>query len=269
MDCVVLAGGRPKPGDGLWAETQGRPKALIDLAGRPMISWVLDALAGSQFIDRIIVVGLDEPLDSTSGVDYLPDQGDIVGNLYAGISAARPDQPAAYCWSDIPLVTAPMLDRFIESTPDAQLDVNAGLVPKAEIQRRYGGADDLWLRFAEGQFIAADFGVFHPRHAARLRPHVEALAPQRKHAFRQALYVGLPLLVSFALGRLSTAGLERHLERRFALRCHIRIVQDPELGLDVDNPVNLAVCRQALADRLLRARAPSPPPTSTHDRSPA
>ena len=93
MDCVVLAGGRPKPGDALWDEARGRPKAPID------------------------------------------------------------------CWSDIPLVTAPML------------------------------------------------------------------------------------------GRLSMAGLERHLERRFGLRCRTGIADDPELGLDVDSPANLAVCREALAAR--------------------
>lgn len=249
MDCVVLAGGRPGPGDALWAEAQGRPKALIDLAGRPMIRWVLDALAGSTHIDRIIVVGLDGPIDAPRNVELLPDQGGIIGNLYAGIGALRADRPAVYCWADIPLATAGMLDRFIESVSDAGLDVNAGLVAKAEIQRRYPGAEDLWLRFAEGQYIAADFGLFHPRQAVRLRPHLEALAPQRKHALRQALYVGLPVLVRFALGRLSVAGLERHLERRFELRCRIRIAEDPELGLDVDSPGNLAICRQVLAAR--------------------
>jgi GTP:adenosylcobinamide-phosphate guanylyltransferase len=249
MDCVVLAGGRPEPGDALWAETQGRRKALIDLAGRPMIRWVLDALAGSAHIDRIIVVGLDEPLGSSGGVEFLADQGSLVGNLYAGIRRLRADRPAVYCWSDIPLVTARMLDRFIETTPDTDLDVNAGLVPKAALQDRYAGAEDLWLRFAEGEFIAADFGLFHPRHAARLRRHLEALAPQRKHAFRQALYVGLPVLARFALGRLTMASLERHLERRFGLRCRIRIAEDPELGLDVDNPANLSICRNVLSAR--------------------
>lgn len=249
MDCVVLAGGRPEPTDALWAETRGGPKALIDLAGRPMIRWVLDALAGSRHIDRIIVVGLDRPLDGAGNVDFVADQGSLIGNLYAGIGKVSPDRPAAYCWSDIPLITARMLDRFVEDTPDAGLDVNAGLVAKTALQRRYPGAEDLWLRFAEGQFIAADFGLFHPRQAAGLRPHLEALAPQRKHAFRQALYVGLPVLVRFALGRLSMTGLERHLERRFGLRCHVRIAEDPELGLDVDGPSNLAICRQVLAAR--------------------
>jgi hypothetical protein len=214
-----------------------------------MIRWVLDALETSQHIDRIIVVGLDHPLEPAGGVVFLPDHGNLIGNLYAGISELRAERPAAYCWSDIPLVTSRMLDRFIEATPDTELDVNAGLVTRTAIQRRYPGAEDLRLRFAEGQLIAADFGLFHPRQAVRLRPHLEALAPQRKHAFRQALYVGLPLLFRFALGRLSMSGLERQLDRRFGLRCHVRIVEDPELGLDVDNPANLAICRHVLAAR--------------------
>jgi GTP:adenosylcobinamide-phosphate guanylyltransferase len=249
MDCVVLAGGRPGPGDALWGESPGRPKALIELAGRPMIAWVLDALAAATHIDRLIVVGLDERMEAPGRVEFADDTGSLIGNLYAGIARVRPDRPAAYCWSDIPLITAPMVDRFIAGTADPDLDVNAGLVPKAVLRQCYPGADDLWLRLAEGRFIAADFGLFHPRHAARLRPHLERLAPQRKHAFRQALYVGVPLLVSFALGRLSMPGLERHLERRFDLRCHVRIADDPELGLDVDNPGNLAVCRQVLLAR--------------------
>lgn len=253
MDCIVLAGGRPDPGDPLWAETQGRPKALLDLAGRPMIQWVLDALAGSAHIDRIIVVGLDEPFDAGRGVEFLADRGSLVGNLYAGIDRIPADRPAAYCWSDIPLVTARMLDRFIETTPDTDLDVNAGLVQKAALQQRYPGADDLWLRFAEGEFIAADFGLFHPRQAGPLRPHLDALAPQRKHALRQAFYVGLPVLARYAVGRLSMADLERHLERRFGLRCHVRTADDPELGLDVDHPANLAVCRQALSARAVES----------------
>jgi GTP:adenosylcobinamide-phosphate guanylyltransferase len=249
MDCVVLAGGRPERGDALWGEAQGRPKALIDLAGRPMIAWVLDALAASAHIDRLIVVGLGGRIAAPACTEFVADHGSLIGNLYAGVGRVHPDRPAAYCWSDVPLITAPMVDRFIEGTRDPGLDVNAGLVPKTVLQQRYPGADDLWLRLVEGSFIAADFGLFHPRHAARLRPHLERLAPQRKHAFRQAFYVGLPLLVRFALGRLSMPALEHRLERRFDLRCHVRVCNDPELGLDVDSPGNLAVCRRALAGR--------------------
>jgi GTP:adenosylcobinamide-phosphate guanylyltransferase len=246
MECVVLAGGRPMPGDALWDETRGRRKALIDVGGRPMVRWVLDALAKTRHIDRIVVIGLDEPLTPTEGIEFVPDQGSLVANLYAGISRVAADRPAAYCWSDIPLATSAMFDRFIDATADPGLDVNAGLVARSAMQARYPAATDLWLNFAEGQFIAADFGVFHPRQAARLRAHLEALAPKRKHAVNQALYVGLPVLLRYVLGRLTIPALEEHLRRRFGLGCRVRVVNDPELGLDVDGPANLAVCRQAL-----------------------
>lgn len=249
MECVVLAGGRPDEGAPLWNETQGRRKALIELGGRPMIAWVLDALTGSRHIDRVIVVGLDEPLEGHAGVEFVGDQGDIVANLYEGIGQLSGDRPAAYCWSDIPLVTTAMIDRFIEAAADPTLDVNAGLVARTALQARYPAAEDLWLGFAEGEFIAADFGLFHPRRAAPLRPHLEALAPNRKSAVRQALYVGLPVLLRYVTGRLSIPRLERHLEERFALGCHVTVVPDPELGLDVDGPANLAVCRAALGRR--------------------
>ena len=52
MDCLVLAGGRPAPDHPLYAETRGAPKALIEVGGRPMIEWVLEALRGAASIDR-------------------------------------------------------------------------------------------------------------------------------------------------------------------------------------------------------------------------
>ena len=60
MDCIISAGGVPQSDDLLYELTQGRPKALLDLAGKPMVQWVVDALAASPNIDRIVLVGLSE-----------------------------------------------------------------------------------------------------------------------------------------------------------------------------------------------------------------
>ncbi len=46
MDAIVIAGGVPTPVEPLYPYTQGKPKALLDLCGKPMIQWVLDALEG-------------------------------------------------------------------------------------------------------------------------------------------------------------------------------------------------------------------------------
>lgn len=256
MECILLAGGRPEAGEELWAETRGGQKARIDVAGRPMIAWVLDALCASRHIDRVVVVGLDGPLEShqgRAGVEFEGDHGSLVDNLYAGIARVTPGQLAAFCWSDIPLVTAEMIDRFIEQSPDNTLnptaDITAGLVARDQLQGRYPDARDLWLRIREGSVIAADFGLFQPASAERARPHFEALMPQRKSAARQARYLGLSLLVRYLCGRLTIPKLEAHLRTRFAIECRVGIVDDPELGLDVDNLANLGVCRRALAAR--------------------
>jgi NDP-sugar pyrophosphorylase family protein len=48
MDAVVTAGGIPQPEELLYPYTQGKPKAMLDIGGKPMVQWVLDALSGSK-----------------------------------------------------------------------------------------------------------------------------------------------------------------------------------------------------------------------------
>jgi molybdopterin-guanine dinucleotide biosynthesis protein A len=252
LDCLLLAGGVPRPGEPLWAETSGRPKALLDVAGRPLAQWVLDALAAAAGIGRVLLVGPPElaQLHYAGELERVPAAGGLVDNLYAGIERLLELEPAAqraaYCWSDIPLVTGPMLDHFLASAVEG-VDVEAGLVERGDLEERFPEVDEKWLRFREGSFIAADFGVFRPRMAAALRPQLERLAPRRKSALRQAWQVGPGLLLTYLLGRLSWRGLEERLARVYAIRARIQRVADPELGLDVDGPVNLQICRRVLA----------------------
>ena len=56
---VVSAGWTPSEDDPLAEYTQGKSKALIPIAGKPMIAYVVDALAGSRYIQHIVVVALD------------------------------------------------------------------------------------------------------------------------------------------------------------------------------------------------------------------
>ena len=59
MDAIIGAGGHIRPDDPL-AELipKGKTKALLPIAGKPMIQWTLDAIAGSEQIENIIIIGL-------------------------------------------------------------------------------------------------------------------------------------------------------------------------------------------------------------------
>lgn len=58
MNAIVTAGGIPQPGDKLYAYSNGDSKALIDVAGKPMVQWALDALGEAKTVDQVIVIGL-------------------------------------------------------------------------------------------------------------------------------------------------------------------------------------------------------------------
>lgn len=254
LDCVVLAGGVPRPGEPLHEASGGGPKALIDVAGKPLGQWVLDALAEARGIGRVLLVGPPEldRLGYDGELVRVPAAGSLVENLYAGIDRLLELDPAveraAYCWSDIPLATGAMFDLFLAGAV-GWVDVEAGLVERTEMEGRYPDVREDWLWFREGSFVAADFGVFRPRMAAALRAQLEALAPRRKSPLKQAWRVGPGLLLTYLLGRLSLRGLEERLDRRYAIRARIQRVADPELGLDVDGPVNLQICREILSGR--------------------
>ena len=57
MDAIVTAGGIPQPDDPLYVYAKGDAKALIDIAGKPMIQWVLDALSDAKNVDNVIEIG--------------------------------------------------------------------------------------------------------------------------------------------------------------------------------------------------------------------
>ncbi|HEX7541719.1 MAG TPA: NTP transferase domain-containing protein, partial [Anaerolineales bacterium] len=91
MDALVTAGGVPLPEEPLYAATQGNPKALVDVAGKPMVQWVLDALTEARSIDNVIIVGLTEKSGLKCGkkMYFVSNQGKMLANLQAGAKKAQ------------------------------------------------------------------------------------------------------------------------------------------------------------------------------------
>ena len=87
MDAILIAGGIPAPDEPLYKYTQGLPKAMVDVAGKAMIQWVLDALGKTQHVENIILIGLpkDNTLTCAKPLHYVENQGSMLANIVAGI----------------------------------------------------------------------------------------------------------------------------------------------------------------------------------------
>jgi len=86
MDAVVTAGGIPQTDEPLYSYSRGEAKALIDIAGKPMVQWVLDALGEAHTIERVVLIGLTDRsgLTCKKPLTYLSNQGKMLDNLKAG-----------------------------------------------------------------------------------------------------------------------------------------------------------------------------------------
>ncbi|HAE60594.1 MAG TPA: hypothetical protein DCG54_14100, partial [Anaerolineae bacterium] len=91
MDAIVVAGGIPLPEDPLYTYTLGNSKALLDIAGKPMVQWVLDALSSAKSIENVIVIGLSAKSGVTCAkpLHFLPNQGRMLSNIVTGVEKSQ------------------------------------------------------------------------------------------------------------------------------------------------------------------------------------
>ena len=111
-DAVLLAGGIPDPDTPLDPSTQGKPKAALDIGGKPMLQWVIDALEEAETITSIVVVGCEElqgQIQSKKVISWQPAADDMIMNFQRGADEVLELNPAAQSVaivsSDIPLIT--------------------------------------------------------------------------------------------------------------------------------------------------------------------
>ncbi len=169
MNAVVLAGERE--GAKL---IRGTNKALLPLCGRPIISYVMEALAGASRVHEIYVVGPAERLeqglkdfDFAKPVHYVAQKENIFENIWTGFFASLPedvmnlsskelvetqhaDKPIFVITCDMPFIRPEDFDSFIESADLKDIEIVLGVTRK-----------ELLLPFApEGETPGIEFAYF-------------------------------------------------------------------------------------------------------------
>ena len=129
MDAIVTAGGIPLPEEPLYSETKGHNKAMLEIAGKPMVQWVLDALCDPKTMENIIIVGLTEKagLTCTKPVYYISNQGKMLDNFRTGTKKSlelnKKNKHVIFVSADIPAITAEMVDWVVNTAMQTDKDV--------------------------------------------------------------------------------------------------------------------------------------------------
>jgi CTP:molybdopterin cytidylyltransferase MocA len=252
---VITAGWKPSEDDPLAEYTQGKSKALIPIAGKPMIAHVVDALAGSRYIQHVIVVALDPAVDASFSVsvEHVPDAGDIFSNAEAGVLYAQrqyPDLDGILISScDVPTITSAIVDAFVGECFRTEHDLYFSIVERPVMESRFPGAGRSYVHLSDGDVAGGDLLFIRPS-ATLSRPELwQEIAQARKSALRQARMVGLGIFFKLLIRRLSLAEAERRASQVFSVRGRGILFPYAEVAMDVDKPFQLDIARAELEAR--------------------
>jgi molybdopterin-guanine dinucleotide biosynthesis protein A len=253
MDALVLAGGIPQPDDPLYAYSNGDSKALIDVAGKPMVQWVLDALGEARQVDNVIVIGLSPKSGVTckKPVHYISNQGRMLANIVAGVTKALElDKKTKYVLvvsSDIPALKPEMVDWLVDTCMQTKDDLYYGVCTREVMETRFPGSKRTYTRLKAIELCGADVNITHVRMATEHLEMWETLIGTRKSPLRQAGIIGFGTLFQVLTRTITLESLVEKVCKRIGIKGRAIVWPHAEACMDVDKPHQLELLRADLA----------------------
>jgi len=259
MDAIVLAGGIPQPEDPLYAYSKGDSKAMIDVAGKPMIQWVLDALGDSKHVTNVIVTGLSPKTDITckKTMHFVSNQGRMLSNIVAGVNRSiELDKKSKYVLivsADIPALKPEMVDWLVETSMQTKDDLYYGVCSREVMEKRFPDSKRTYTKLKDVELCGADINLTHVRMATEHLDMWERLIGNRKSPLNQASIIGLGALLQVLTRSITLDDLVKKVCARIGINGRAVIWQHAEACMDVDKPHQLELLRSDLAKQQKKA----------------
>lgn len=253
MDVVILAGGKPQ-NEKYWPKSKGLPKPMIDINGKPMVQWVIDAVNKSKTIENIYIVGLSniDALSFEKPVTSLPDFGGIFKNLAAASNQITKEKPDTGYFlsisSDIPLIDTGLVDAVAGKMYEPGFDIFYNVIEKKTMERKFPGIKRTYIRFKDGNFCGGDMHVISTK--ASISPTMQSFEKFRKKPLKLISTIGFDMLFRMLFSPPSISEAAKIIYSRTGILGKAINCSFPEIGMDIDNPAHLALLGEILSKKL-------------------
>lgn len=255
FSAVVLAGERPG-GSVLSRELGLAASVLVDVAGKPALARVIDALEASEMVDGGLLCGpaedvfrendeFREILNGTSFQWKAPAAGPSASAL------AALDQldsfPALLTAGDHALLYPGLVDYFCREALKLDVDVVVGIAPYAIVREAFPESKRTVLKFNNGQYCGTNLFAILNREGKAGPAFWRDLEADRKRPWRMARRIGPGLLVRHLFGRLSLEIALSSLARSMGCRVGYVRIEVARAAVDVDS-----IADRDLAEKILK-----------------
>jgi GTP:adenosylcobinamide-phosphate guanylyltransferase len=253
MDAIVTAGGIPQPDEPLYSFTLGGYKAMLDIAGKPMIQWVLDALADATEVERVVVIGLpdDAPIKCNKLAANIPNQGEMLKNIQGGVQKVLELNPTAHhvllVSSDIPAITGKSVDWVVRNAMQTDDDIYYNVISREVMEARYPTSKRSYTHLKDIEVCGGDMNVIRAVTVTENDAIWAKIIAARKNVFKQAALIGYDTLLLLLLRQLTLESAVKTVASRLHISGRAIICPYAEVGMDIDKPHQLEIIRRDLA----------------------
>lgn len=257
IDAIVLAGDRPG-GDALAAHIGMDHKALVPVAGQPMLAYPLRVLLDHPAIRTVFVMAQDPgalladpalaPYAAHAKIRLSPSLSGISESLEHFLRDDRLTGHVLVTTADNVLLNQAMIDHFLGETASQQPDVAVAMVERAVLMAAYPHGRRTWLKARGGAWSGANlFWLQRSPAVAGLLQFWQSIERDRKRGIKIVSAFGPVLLIGAVCRLVSMPAAIRRAGRRFALKARLVAMPMAEACIDVDKPDDLVLVESILA----------------------
>jgi CTP:molybdopterin cytidylyltransferase MocA len=257
VNALILAGSRG-PDDPMAMAAGVSHKALLPVAGVPMLLRVAEALRATPGIARLyvciedarVVAGVAEleALRRVGVLEVLTAAESPAASVAAALRRIDLAQPLLVTTGDHPLLTPAILRHFLDAAPQ-DCDLAVALAPADVVAAAYPDAVRTFYRLGNRRFSGCNLFLVRSVRAAHVADFWRRLEAHRKRPLRLIWEIGPLALVRVLLGLMDAGQAFAHLSQRVGAT--VRHVELPiaEAAVDVDKPADLELVERIFARR--------------------
>ena len=248
---LLLAGVRPG-GDPFAASHGVSAKALIPVAGEPMIARPLRALLDSTEVGEVRILTqrpdlLENAVTDDERVSFGESGETIASTLLAILSDTATSFPLLVTTADHALLNPAMIADFCGKAAGA--DLALGVVERRALNARLPETRRTWIAVKGGAYSGANLFAFGSPKAVQAVALWRSVEQDRKKGWKLLAALGLPGLLG--LLRLRTLNqVIAAIGRRLSLEARAVEMADPLAAVDVDKPADLALAEEIIGGRV-------------------
>jgi GTP:adenosylcobinamide-phosphate guanylyltransferase len=252
---LVLAG-RRGPDDPFARSRGASHRALLEVAGVPMLLRVVHALRAARNVASVCVsIDLPEVLDTVPALAAWRRDGSLalhqsldsparsVADALRQIGAGR----VLVTTADHALLSGSRVDAFLAAAAATGADLAVGVVERGAFREHSQSAARTWVRLRGGAYTGANLFAFQTPRAARAAEFFARAERHRKRPWRMLAALGPGLGLGYLAGTLDLDAVFAHVSRRVDATLRPVCIDDPRAAIDIDKPADLALAEEILA----------------------